>query len=444
MKKFLKVVGIVFGGLIGIYIILDITFSIQLHNKIAELKVQGRPMTIAEIVPPPVPDEENAAILYNKAFELMKQKETSEMIETIKNVKSFSDISQWTDKQREEIPKLVNSRDAQDIYQLLEEGSRKPKCNFNPEYEKGFEMLILLPHLSTMRDAVELLCIKTLLEAEAGNLEEAIDTLLIGLRFSNHLKDEQTLISQLVRITCDQLLIECIKGISYSRVIPEGQAALIINELSTHKDVEPFVKCTDMERVGLGTWAFERILRAKPRELKGVIFINYSPHTPLIFIVALLGKPIFKKDFVCYLTFLSGIRDSYNVPYYELAKQVKNKTRGEDIPKYCIFTRAVLPTLNRARENVAKYHADIDVCRTSLALKIYKAKNGAYPKTLSFFSELPIDPFNGKELIYKKSGNGFILYSVGPNMKDDNGIPKAKEYNDPAYNDYDIVWKCNN
>ncbi|MBU1767099.1 MAG: hypothetical protein KJ648_03215, partial [Candidatus Omnitrophica bacterium] len=167
MKKFFKVLGVIFGILIGIYIILDITFSIQLKNKIAELKAQGRPITIAEIIPPPVPDEENAAILYNKVFALMKYEEGNNLkkLSTIeKELKSLYDISQWTDEQRKEIPKLVNSEELQEIYFLLEEGSQKSKCRFNLEYEKGAETE--LRHLSKMRAVTRLFCVKAVLEAE--------------------------------------------------------------------------------------------------------------------------------------------------------------------------------------------------------------------------------------------------------------------------------------
>ena len=36
-------------------------------------------------------------------------------------------------------------------------------------------------------------------------------------------------------------------------------------------------------------------------------------------------------------------------------------------------------------------------------------------------ADIPLDPFTGKPFIYKKNGFGFIVYSVGSNLKDEEG-----------------------
>ncbi len=36
-------------------------------------------------------------------------------------------------------------------------------------------------------------------------------------------------------------------------------------------------------------------------------------------------------------------------------------------------------------------------------------------------TEVPIDPFTGKPLVYRREGEGFIVYSLGSNQKDDGG-----------------------
>ncbi len=439
-KKALKVIGKIFAGLIALYIVLNIIFGIQLNNTIAELKRQGRPMTIAEIVPAPVPDEENAAILYKKVFALMKgegKSSVDKLIKISKELKSYSDMSQWTDKQRQEIPKLIYSQELQNIYSLLEEGSRKSKCNFNLDYEKGPATLLL--HLNPIRNAMRLLCLKALMEAESEKTAQAFDTLLIGLKTSNHLKDEPILITQLVRIACDGIIIESIKSISDSKGIPVEKANLIMDELSLHKDIEPFVKCMDGERILFGGWVFERILRANPKGLK-----ELDPYNPFSVISVILRKPIYKKDFESYLTFLSKIGDSYNIPYYEYAK---DKITGEEIPKYCILTGLILPALNKTRKQTAKHQADIDICRTGLALKIFKLKNMNYPSDLSelvtagLLKGVPIDSFSGKSLVYSRQIGGFKLYSFGPNMQNDFGTEKTKEKDSPAFENYDLIWQ---
>jgi len=64
-----------------------------------------------------------------------------------------------------------------------------------------------------------------------------------------------------------------------------------------------------------------------------------------------------------------------------------------------------------------------------LALRAYKLEHGAYPATLSalapgYLKSVPADPFAlSGPLCYKLQGAKYLLYSVGPDGKDDGGQP---------------------
>jgi hypothetical protein len=60
------------------------------------------------------------------------------------------------------------------------------------------------------------------------------------------------------------------------------------------------------------------------------------------------------------------------------------------------------------------------------ALAAYRLENARYPKKLDelvprYLGRIPDDVFSGKPPIYKPSASGYLLYSVGPNGKDDGG-----------------------
>ncbi len=62
----------------------------------------------------------------------------------------------------------------------------------------------------------------------------------------------------------------------------------------------------------------------------------------------------------------------------------------------------------------------------ALALDIARAEHGRYPERLEslvgrYVESLPVDPFSGKALIYRREGEGYVLYSVGRNLRDDGG-----------------------
>jgi len=54
------------------------------------------------------------------------------------------------------------------------------------------------------------------------------------------------------------------------------------------------------------------------------------------------------------------------------------------------------------------------------------AHSHQYPATLSEMTPndpdlIPQDPFDGQPLRYHRQGSGYILYSIGPDLKDDGG-----------------------
>lgn len=74
----------------------------------------------------------------------------------------------------------------------------------------------------------------------------------------------------------------------------------------------------------------------------------------------------------------------------------------------------------------------------SLLLRVYRLQNGKYPESW----ETAPDPFAGSAaLIYRRDGDSYLLYSVGPNAKDDGGkgivIPQSGRI--PAGADGDLV-----
>ncbi|MHC4265120.1 MAG: hypothetical protein ACYSUK_04210, partial [Planctomycetota bacterium] len=71
---------------------------------------------------------------------------------------------------------------------------------------------------------------------------------------------------------------------------------------------------------------------------------------------------------------------------------------------------------------------DVEATLTIIALKRYKNDIGEYPESLDelvskdFLKKVPIDPFSGEYLIYKKTDGDFILYGVGENFEDEGGV----------------------
>ncbi len=73
------------------------------------------------------------------------------------------------------------------------------------------------------------------------------------------------------------------------------------------------------------------------------------------------------------------------------------------------------------------------LARTALALAAYRARHNTYPSALAqlvphYFPTVPVDPFTHHLLYFFTHKNGYLLYSVGPNMRDDRGRHARMSY----------------
>ncbi len=89
--------------------------------------------------------------------------------------------------------------------------------------------------------------------------------------------------------------------------------------------------------------------------------------------------------------------------------------------------------LNRLNQNYEKFDGFCDRCEqvernllTAIGLARFKLAQNRYPDKLDelvprFLDAVPVDLFNSKPIIYKRTADGYLLYSVGVNGKDDGG-----------------------
>jgi hypothetical protein len=85
-----------------------------------------------------------------------------------------------------------------------------------------------------------------------------------------------------------------------------------------------------------------------------------------------------------------------------------------------------LPSLTRGLNAYARDTAQLRNAATALAVERFRLKTGQPPATLEelvpeFLESVPIDPFDGQPLRYRRSENGYVVYSVSLNLQDDGG-----------------------
>jgi hypothetical protein len=93
----------------------------------------------------------------------------------------------------------------------------------------------------------------------------------------------------------------------------------------------------------------------------------------------------------------------------------------------------LLPSISAMLHSDGRLRTNADLLRVGLALARFKAKTGDYPSALAelapdFLATIPADSFAGTAFVYKKTTNGYLLYSIGNNQLDEGG----KSYNQQA------------
>ncbi|MBW3597877.1 MAG: hypothetical protein KY475_11455, partial [Planctomycetes bacterium] len=82
---------------------------------------------------------------------------------------------------------------------------------------------------------------------------------------------------------------------------------------------------------------------------------------------------------------------------------------------------------------------------TRLALELHRGKFGQWPRRLhdlmpEYLPAVPGDPYADGPLVFRRRGDGFLLYSVGPDGRDDGGR-LSSDRQDQALEGFDIDWE---
>nr|CAA9286545.1 hypothetical protein AVDCRST_MAG63-3995 [uncultured Armatimonadetes bacterium] len=87
------------------------------------------------------------------------------------------------------------------------------------------------------------------------------------------------------------------------------------------------------------------------------------------------------------------------------------------------------PVFGQARVKDVNSEVQNALLTVALALRAYRAERGRYPERLAelapeYLKSVPVDPFALEgPLRYRRTATGYVLYSVGPDGKDDGGKP---------------------
>lgn len=336
--------------------------------------------------------------------------------------------------------------DNEPAWREFETGSSRPYCY--REYERGGTgdgpvlFTVFAPDFSRFKGLARLGTWRARAAISRGDTRQAIQDCLAVARAGSHWQGKRSLIEQLVGSAIGALGREEILHLAQSQnlsatdlkelhqqvaqIYPQGYRLIDIeSERLWFLDIVQHV-FTDGGRGGghlvPSRWPQFADDVALTAEKKSGIFMPLSTAASMVH--ARRDDTVAKFNEL----FDKFIEIAKTSPYQRHVCNLRSDDLISALPKYRYFLIGIfIPAVDRVSEIGYRGKASYETIVTIVALKRWRLEKNAYPVSLGelvavgYLKELPMDPYSDKPLIYKRTDDDFVLYSVGPNFTDDGG-----------------------
>ncbi|MCI0705442.1 MAG: hypothetical protein L0241_30650 [Planctomycetia bacterium] len=294
----------------------------------------------------------------------------------------------------------------------------------------------LLPHLEKARNVAALLELDACLAGLEKKPNRGILAARAALAVGRSIGDEPLLISQLVHMACAKIGAQ-----SAMQVIAWGEPTEGLAELQAELLEEadfPFFRhgirgeraMIDKMFTGLdnGTITIDQALMyfqiGKPGPQHYAAFRTYRAFIP--------------GDHAKSLDLLTQYAEAAKLPPHEqlpaLRKVVMPKGPPDDF-RY-IITRLMIPACDKVAEASLRTRADLLSAATCIACERFRLKHGRWPNDLAeltpaFLPAVPMNPFDGKPIRYRKFEDRIAVYCFWANTRNRN-IPDSPDFSEPG------------
>jgi hypothetical protein len=213
-RKILIVAGIVLGVAILIPVLRHYQLRFAVANYVAELKAKGEPMDLAQVIPPPVPPEQNGAPIFLKAASFLDTNWNvlgsnpppampmvapgKAMIESAQpEIHTRDGKNSW-----EEIESALT--EDSEALKLLSQITGHPALDFNLDYKDGVDKIKIL-QLAPLKRSAQKLSTAAMVDLHRGDSASAVKSVSAMLVLVNGASNDRVVISELVRIAIAQI-----------------------------------------------------------------------------------------------------------------------------------------------------------------------------------------------------------------------------------------------
>lgn len=259
-----------------------------------------------------------------------------------------------------------------------------------------------LPYYRKFRDLARLLCFRAQVDAAQGRWQQAAESSMDAIQMGAMIPHGSAMIGDLVGEACEAV----------------GRRAFFpcIDHLSADEARSDIARLQDIrsEEVSL-----PEVLRQE--EWTGQAGLAELARKNVGFRTNPIASVLLHSGQYDYTQYMDRLIRNARLPYAARPAQ-------PPIP-HDVFVPLVALAYPPAAVKYAENETRNDLLLVVLALRAYKLEHGSYPDALdqltpAYLNPIPSDPFAvNAPLKYRRAGASYVLYSVGPDGKDDGGRP---------------------
>lgn len=417
-----KRIGLALAFLVAIALIVNGVFAVraewQLRSRLATIRAEGAPASIAELAPAPIPDDQNAAAIlerikprldaFSKDYGRFDNTPAGKKYETAHD-RDEPPPKESIDAIREILGKYADVE--QGIHQAAACEKYASRWDFSVDHTAFIGQI--LDKGQEARTAARFLAWRSEVLLFDGQNEDAVKNGIQGLRLARLHTNEPTLVAYLITvamrsIACDQLY----DSLQAGRISPKLHAALD-EELDRHDDPNQLVHVLKTERGVSADW------------------VNAQFDGPSAALAHIFGW-VMKSMAVGVLDGEAEILEFAALPWYEAKKHFTPEGQMIFTSDHGTLAELLEPALLAAFQSHARGLAVLRGLRIDNALRAFAEKNGREATGLDELTLKPaaiVDPYSGEPLKVKNTKDGWIVYSVMQNGVDDGGnFMKLKDF----------------
>jgi hypothetical protein len=356
----------------------------------------------------------------------------------------------WTSAQ---LPPLADwVRRNQQPLDLMVEASTRPRF-YAPsptliDNQPGLLFAMLLPLSQSVRETGRSLPARAMWHLGEGRTEQAWQDLLAVHRLSRLFAQGHSLVEQLVGFATSYNACDRTVTLLHHGQLNAELARQVADDLATIRPFTAAARSLDqMERMlalnafigvakGGGSELFSALSGVQDNDFGNNAFNVISVDWNVVLLetnrwydrlaqaAKLSDRPARAAEFAKIEADMRQLVTEVRVPGRWLAGVVSRHQRSELVSS--VMLGLFLPAVNAAMEAQDRANATFQLTRLAAALAVYRAEHGAYPPRLEelvpgILPTLPVDLYNAKPFVYKRDGEGYLLYSLGENGTDDGG-----------------------